>query len=78
MISVTKNHVVLDKESYAELRTRANRNERMVRELRDQLRDEHALLLTALHELAGITAVKDRANWARRWMREHRRIAIED
>ena len=78
MISTTKTHVLLDRESYAELRTRANRGERVAGELRAQLAGEHRLLLAALHELAGAAGAKDRANYARLWLRKHRRIAIED
>jgi len=71
MISTTANHVIIDKASYAALRTKATQNARVARELREQLRETNALLATALNHLAAERGAKDRQHFSRRWIQNH-------
>jgi len=72
MISTTKNHVILDKPSYTELRSKATHYQRLAAELRGRLRQRNALLNIALHELALAQGAKDPQDFERRWLREKR------
>lgn len=58
--------MILDKQSYAELRDRA----RMLDELQAEKRELETLLNTALHELGQATGAKDPQYFSRLWRRE--------
>jgi hypothetical protein len=56
--------------SYAELRTRATRAERLLDETRERKYELEILLRSALHELACAKGVKDRQHFVRHWQRD--------
>ena len=70
MIKTVGDRVILDLGTYSALVTRANRGERVARELRAALRARQTLLNTAIHELALERGAKDPQYFRRLWLRE--------
>jgi hypothetical protein len=58
--------------TYLDLIAQKNKLYGLVRDLRERLVDEHALLQCALHELAAARGAKDRQAFARRWVNQQR------
>ena len=65
----TDEKVVLSPALYESLIERLLATERLAVQLRDRLEEEHALLLTALHDLASERDRRDHAHFVRQWRR---------
>lgn len=70
--SMTKTKVIVERRLWSEIVGRLQRTERLALSLREQLEDEHHLLVIALSQLAVERGKGDREYFIRKWLREQR------